>query len=432
MLHTLYTPNISILQNFDLGHFHSKPPISPYCSRMFLLHLILGAVVEIQATVTQAATPHDAEYICPQDCLCTTLDLNPTSLMQLVCPVEAISNTTDFEAIPPLRTSWLTIKCVTPVKSKLYAHAFTHLIELEELKLLNCSLSELPLGLLSQQRLLRRFVVQTQDELHVPHGVFQGAALLEELTINAEGGLTNFSTEELCPLKHLNYLDLSGSLLAGVVGTAKHHAPCHRGLTIYDISENSVVDLNIVFAEHCCPQLHTLNISYNSLSHIKTTVFQGLFQLQVLELSNNLLSNLCLENMNVVHLYLSHNNLIDLSLNLSTSSLQTLDIAYNNLTTDIVDKLHLPNIKVLKMCYNRIVYIPKGLLSHASLLTELDLSGNHVSALPSNIFLNQRYLTSLHINDCGLFEVDIDAFRGLVELDLSTRPHASTLLLASH
>ena len=381
---------------------------------LVLVFVVLPAQVTCTAADKYLGT-NDVEYICPQYCRCGPGMWKPGSQIHATCSEELINSDAQKPAILPPQTVSLTINCTSHHRIAISADAFTYLTKLQELELSNCSLSELPAGLLSQQTKLTHFVVTTQGELHIPYGLFRSNVLLEKLKINAKRGLQDFRFDDLSTLKHLNRLDLSGNLLKRVAGKQSHsYLPA---LAVYDLSNNSITELNIVFAEDCCPQLERLDLSLNSLSYISSKVFQGLYQLIILKLDYNMLTTLTLADSGVVELWAEHNNLTHLNLS-STISLQLLDVRYNKLTTDVIDDLDQPNIKALFANYNHLADIPKRFLLQAFFLDNLDLSGNNLSCLPANVFQNNKYLIELYLNDCGLVEVDIGAFNGLALLHI--------------
>ena len=357
-----------------------------------------------------------SNYICPRGCICATIDSHPDSQIQVVCTVETVSIYTNFEVIPGPRTIWLTIFCLSTKPAKISVDSLSHLTQLKDLKLLGCAFSELPSGVLAHQQQLEHFSIITPAQLHIPNGLFKSNVLLKELTMEAGGGLRG-STQEIYMLEHLSYLELMGNFLDIAIDTVKR-TPSFPRLTFFDLSYNNIVELDKPFAQFCCPEIQTVNISHNALSHLSSKVFEGLFSLKVLELSNNFLHSLTLEDMYVLHLNLSNNSLSEINVNLSAPSLRTLDVSYNMLTTDYVDHLTFRTIEVLNLAHNNITSLSNKFLSELSLLTELDVSGNNLSTLLANTFTNQRHLSTLNLSDCRLINVDIDAFNGLLVLNV--------------
>ena len=409
------------------------------CFRMELLQifvvLMVVAVIYSSATPTgikhtdqeqdiEVTTPAAKGYQCPEECHCVmdSLDMK----FHVTCNVDFIPNFAKFAATISPQTKELSITCLLKTRGDLTAGAFDHLIELEIFALIRCGYSILPHGLFQHQRKLKQLVLfpTIQFRSHIPHNFFRSMVELENLRI-WDMPTFNMSADNLCSLGHLNTLDLTSDDIQSIRNMFSGigiNQPCLPSLSTLDLSRNKMAELDIVLAKSCCPGLQTLKLSSSALSHITDGTFDGLLQLESLDLSNNDLIHLNLKNMAVVHLDISHNDLVEVTTNWSNCSLQILDASHNKLTMDVIASFPLCTMEKLNLAYNRISKLSEDSFSEACLLIELNLSGNNLSEMQSDVFMNQRHLEKLNLSTCGLTGVEagfLNDLSALQTLDLS-------------
>lgn len=151
------------------------------------------------------------------------------------------------------------------------------------------------------------------------------------------------------------------------------------------------------------PYLHTLQLAYNQLQHFP--MIQRKLPIQELFLQNNSLSTLP-ENFfkyiyNIKVLNLSNNRLCDLPRPDKILQLEKLFLTANCLTDRSLEKLapSLRNLKILHAAYNNFTSLPDNCASYWTEIEELVLSGNKIARLPSNIgVLSHLSVLRIHSN----------------------------------
>lgn len=183
----------------------------------------------------------------------------------------------------------------------------------------------------------------------------------------------------------------------------------------------------------------SLNLSYNSLffelnqtESRNITIFNGLSQLKVLDLSHNELDEMVLDayffqNLgNLRELNLSNNRLGSLFENLfdSLTELRHLDLSFNEIhTIDQTHFFHLKKLVSLDLSLNLIEEISVYFLQSNVKLKRLNLSNNLLEVIDESTFsMRSSNLIELDLNNNQLISIKKLAFtdlRKLKELDLS-------------
>lgn len=163
---------------------------------------------------------------------------------------------------------------------------------------------------------------------------------------------------------------------------------------------------------------------------IQTKAFDGLRELQVLDLSKNNLrtvpdSVLCsLNNLQVLNLT---ENRIRTSENIGFAEqlcnnaggeLQTLDVSYNELRS-VTENWGLSKLRRLQQLYlqnNNITEISADALAGLSSLKILNISHNHIETLPIDLFAGTKELREIHLQRNELYELPKGIFHRLEQL----------------
>ena len=146
-----------------------------------------------------------------------------------------------------------------------------------------------------------------------------------------------------------------------------------------------------------CHSLQSLDLSFNNLTDIETSTFSGLHQLRWLYLSHNNIQYLGLDLFarttffNLVSLDLSFNKIKKMELTAFTdlSNLTTLRLNNNNLENKSLASHHFVGLKSLVHLYldhNFLTDVTSGLFKHLESLRRLDLSQNSIKIVAQDAF----------------------------------------------
>lgn len=147
--------------------------------------------------------------------------------------------------------------------------------------------------------------------------------------------------------------------------------------------------------------LHTVQLAYNQIELLP--LLQRKLPIQELFLQNNNLSTLpdnffkCVYNIKVLNL--SNNRLCDLPKPETVLQLEKLFLTANCLNDKSIDRLtpYLRNIKVLHAAYNNFTSIPENCSTYWNEIEEIVFSGNKLIKLPDNVG-KLRHLTILRVH----------------------------------
>ena len=172
------------------------------------------------------------------------------------------------------------------------------------------------------------------------------------------------------------------------------------------------------------PLVQHLSLRANNISFLDNNTFQHLPKLQILDLSDNPLTNISSSaflSESLYHLVLIGCGLEDVQLGALTGlkQLQHLSLAGNNIT----DLNSLPlnsftNLHTLDLSYNTLRQVPGDLLSSLLNLTTLELQGNAITALTWNhSALTSHPLRHLNLSHNGLEHMAADSLTILSSLE---------------
>uniref|UniRef100_A0A8C3RHQ8 Leucine rich repeats and immunoglobulin like domains 3 n=1 Tax=Cyanoderma ruficeps TaxID=181631 RepID=A0A8C3RHQ8_9PASS len=164
-----------------------------------------------------------------------------------------------------------------------------------------------------------------------------------------------------------------------------------------------------------------LDLSYNKLSSIKTSILDHLHSLQEVKLNNNeleIIPDLGAVSANITLLSLTSNKIANiLSEHLKPfQSLETLDLSNNNLSELKISSFPSLQLKYLYINSNRITSMEPGTFDNLSTtLQVLKLNRNKISAIPQKMF-KLSHLQHLELNRNKIRKIDGLTFQGLPAL----------------
>ncbi|XP_023666434.2 vasorin b [Paramormyrops kingsleyae] len=196
-----------------------------------------------------------------------------------------------------------------------------------------------------------------------------------------------------------------------------------NSLEMLDLSQNRLTEvLDGTFS--LLSSLHNLDLSSNQITHISQHSFSGLLLLERLYLHNNQIQNIhpaAFDKLDkLLELKLQGNQLVVLP-PLYKSSLLLLDLSYNPIQPPDPTDLQTPNLETLKMAGLRLTGLSEELMAMLGNLHSLDISDNHLRAVPPAIWEAQG-LTRLNLsrNPMGLLKAeDFQNLEMLQNLDIS-------------
>ena len=383
----------------------------------------------------------------PSDCSFETEDY-------LTCHLSSINSRherTDFSVIPN-ETVGLKVICNQPSPGMLQMGAFSSLKMLEELVIEGCVLKDLPSGTFYGLENLKRLEIHTGNEvsLIVQNGAFDHLDKLEALDLS-QNRIRNIPTGELCKMEKLQTLNLSRNEIGSLLDIGVVEEKCGDDLTLVDLGHNHLTAIEEGSGPLSWKTIQELRIENNYIRFINENVFSN-SSLKVLKLSNNQISHLpsnFIQSVALRELHLANNTLSSLSWDVFEGQydLEILDLSGNilmssglpaNLTQDLPNLLELNlcsnqlgdlssqltapllNLQLLKLCDNQLSSL--NLSARMINLVNVDVSNNFIKKIDSNDFAGQDALTHLSVARNEITEIDVDAFRNLsrlLVLDLS-------------
>lgn len=196
-------------------------------------------------------------------------------------------------------------------------------------------------------------------------------------------------------------------------------------LELLDLSQNELADIPDGVFE-MLSKLKNLDLSSNHIAHISKDSFSGLVQLERLYLYANHIQSIHLEAFAglemLLELKLQGNQLTSLP-SLHFPRLLLLDLSYNNIPNLGPSDLQTPHLEALKVASLGLTSVDEDLIASLGNLHDLDISTNQLTVVPQALkqdSLKGLIKLSLAANPLGELRVeDFQKLSGLQELDLS-------------
>ncbi|CAK1584859.1 unnamed protein product [Parnassius mnemosyne] len=185
-----------------------------------------------------------------------------------------------------------------------------------------------------------------------------------------------------------------------------------------DFSYNMIKLIEVNQAEYAYVELIDVDLSHNLIEEIPESIFSSFSQMQYLNLKNNRLHTLnilCFEGIkNLQRLQLGHNEIVDINSSfLRFKDLQELSLEHNRIERILSrDFQNLFNLNKLYLSNNNISYIEKSSFDKMTYLNTLDLSDNFLFAIDKEVFSNTRYLQYVDLSRNKLKHMSKELFRG--------------------
>lgn len=190
----------------------------------------------------------------------------------------------------------------------------------------------------------------------------------------------------------------------------------------------SILSANIssVAASHlsAVPLLNSLQLYHNKLADLPPDLLEVVPRLQTLDLTGNQLVLLppdVFRHAALRSLVLKDNQLVKADANWfpDNSSLTWLDLSGNRLTNIQSDLLRkLPNLENLDLSDNSLQVLPPDAFENLRRLKTLNLAGNQLRFLKASLFAHNLNLSQLFLQENQLQELPEDLLRGLPRLEL--------------
>lgn len=401
---------------------------------LVLISTLLWAHVRAATTISKSQL-----YQTPDECQWSGSSHDD---LTLVCKLRTINSeleNTNFSVIQPQNTTRLRLECNDSLyfQSSLSPNSFRALVELRQLSIEFCKLSNLTEGSLKGLRSLRNLTIRTHNtdwssvSMDIAKSVFsEELFFLENLDLSTNNMWT-IPDAMLCPLKNLQYFNVSGNKLRDLshfhlsasISTVLSRK-CGPNLKVLDLSHNNIESLSPAIFSNL-GKLLELNLSNNGMTFIADRALEGLVSLSVINLAENRLNSLppelFSEAKNVKEINLSNNTLNVLAPGIfnELQQLLSLDLSRNQLASEWINGLTfkgLDRLVILDLSHNHINKLDSGTFKGLKSLQTLRLQENRIAALPENMFLELSKLTTLTLSNNQLRRIDATTFSGLTSL----------------
>ncbi|KAG5671694.1 hypothetical protein PVAND_001879 [Polypedilum vanderplanki] len=260
--------------------------------------------------------------------------------------------------------------------------------------------------------------------------VFHGLSTLQKLDLS-ENFFTSFPIVALREIENLKVLNLSSNMIKNLDST---HLQTLKSIQILDMSRNDIASIPPgTFREQ--KALKFLDLSLNSLRTIEDDALEGLNSLQTLIIRDNnilLIPGSALGRLpKLSNLYLDYNRVAALSSDI-LGSLQPEDIRYMSLSRNVIRELPggsfqmFKNLLFLDLSGNSLATIYSEMfIGLENSLIELKIGQNKITNV-GNIPLSLRKLRKLDLSQNNIVDIPTNAFEGvnqLMYLNISNNNH---------
>ncbi|KAI4498459.1 hypothetical protein M0802_006394 [Mischocyttarus mexicanus] len=230
------------------------------------------------------------------------------------------------------------------------------------------------------------------------------------------GFLNGISNVKEFVLSHNSFVNISNEFFADFPELVK-----------LDLSHNNLLELKDIF--DVIPKLKYLDLSYNLINSMSSTLFYKLENLEYLNLGYNPIGfilgstfdkQISLKNLN---LRATNKHPVPISSDLfkELKNVETIDISYNSFIS-IPKKLFNENINLRKLFFHNIYLdlytLPDDLFSHLEKLEEFYLHSDRFLKLPDNLFWNSPLLKYIHLGNNSITKLNHTFFQGLKNLEV--------------
>lgn len=333
--------------------------------------------------------------ICPEWCECVSLDEGQHYLR---CEWPHIPDAQVFLSFPTDTVTRLTIHCKggTIPRSKYSAGMFDKFTKLRQLTIENChsESKKLPKSFAFGLSQLKSLHLENLSLDIVDKGSLSDLERLEKLTLSSN--ITKIPSNELCYLKDLKYLNLSGNELTNFADigytNCDNEEPINQ-IVILDLDNNLVSKIHSNSLTNF-RGLRILKMSNNSLREIPSGFFENASQLKEVYLNDNEIS----------------------LINDLPSNLSVLDLSNNNLHMIPPALSSHSNLYKLNLSHNFIDSNSPFVIHHMNHLIDLDFSFNHLRTVNANFVVNLSNLTELRLENNEIRHLELRAFQNLTRL----------------
>ncbi|CAJ0581317.1 unnamed protein product, partial [Mesorhabditis spiculigera] len=325
--------------------------------------------------------------------------------------------------------------------------AFDKLPGLESLFLQNNKLLTFPLAALGKMPKLRNLVLDGNHVAALPDYSLGKLVRLERLSMagnrivtlgdktfhassNRELRLINLANnwvtiiqgKTFSQLENIQQIVLAGNRLQAVESFTFSEM---RNLRYIDLSRNQIVVISS-YSFVNLPQLEVLNLANNYIETMERDVFSKVPKIEHFDISNNKLKRLTCDQIShintVYHLNAANNHLKSIDLNCIKRSVQTLNLAHNELQSLPKEVMQdFDELRNISLRHNGILEIPVHAFTACHKLEYLDLAKNHIRHLWKGSFINQKRFTRIDLSSNVIQGIQVGVFGkdNLYELDLS-------------
>ncbi|XP_077563736.1 uncharacterized protein LOC144179315 [Haemaphysalis longicornis] len=264
----------------------------------------------------------------------------------------------------------------------------------------------------------------------LPPSAFAALKRLKRLDLGSNQ-IRFLSAGSLATLRELQFLDLGYNSLTDVKVGALTNLGDLQELTL---RSNLIKDMNTM-AFLNLTRLKTLDLSFNKLSGIRVGTFDQLPALKKLKLNNNLLNSfkaeLFAKETFIEDLNLSHNQIAYLYPDSFTmhQRLRNLDISHNKLSffpSEIIRSIW--SLEDLRLAHNKLHTLEDSDFADLPRLKHLDLQHNQISSVGDRAFQNSTQLRHLELQHNQISQLGEKLFQGISQLNLDlSYNHMSSL-----